>query len=111
LTLAQNDTWPPLRGRATDEDGAIDMTSADWLKFIMRHQNGTPTIAGTAIVIDPEDADGMNWQYTWGATDLATVGEYDAELEIHWDDGATPPQIETVPNDAPLTIEVRDDLA
>lgn len=109
ITIAQNDTWPPLRGRAEDEDGPIDMTGADWLKFIMK--SGALTVSGTATVIDPEDADGNNWQYVWGATDTATVGSYNVELEIHWDDLATPPQIETVPNEATRTLEIRDDLA
>jgi hypothetical protein len=109
LTVAQNDTWPPVRGAASDEDGLMDLTTADWLKFIMK--SGAVTVSGTATVIDPPDADGFNWQYTWAATDTAVIGTYDAELEIHWDDTATPPQIETVPNETPLEIEIRDDLA
>lgn len=109
LTIAQNDTWPPLRGAASDEDGLLDLTSADWLKFIMK--SGAVVVSGTATVIDPPDADGFNWQYTWHASDTSIIGTYQAELEIHWDDGASPAQIETVPNESPLEIEIRDDLA
>jgi hypothetical protein len=107
LTVAQHDTWPPVRGAASDEDGLMDLTSADWLKFIMK--SGAVSVSGTATVINPPDADGFNWQYVWQAGDTANTGDYSAELEIHWDDAAVPPQIETVPNDAPLTIKIRAD--
>lgn len=105
--IKRHDTWPPLRGLAADEAGALDLASADSVKILMK--SGSTLIEGTVDVIDPPDSEGFNWSYTWGEDDTGTVGDYAVELEIHWDDGATPPKIETVPNDGTLTLQIQAD--
>lgn len=92
----QNDTWPPLRLRAADENGALDLTLAEELIFIAKQ--GATTISGTAIAM-AEDGDGFNATYTWKANDLAISGTYSCELEITWDSGTTPPKVETIGSD------------
>lgn len=106
-TVKQHDTWPPLRGKAEDEDGLVDLTVADSLKFLAK--DGVALIEGAAEPIDPPDADGFNWSYTWQAGDTDVVGEYDVELEVTWDAGTTPPQVETIPNEGNETLTIEAD--
>lgn len=120
-SIKRGDTWPPLRGKAEDDDGLIDMSAADYVKVIMK--SGATTIQGTvtpASDVDPAytandpdfavaDSDGFNWKYTWGATDTAVVGTYSVELEITWDAASTPPQVETVPNGDNPELEIVQD--
>lgn len=105
LFVKRHDTWPHLRGRAEDENGAMPLASADSLAF--RMTNGTTTISGVAHVIDPPDSDGNNWYYAWTSTDLNTAGTWKVELKVTWNAAASPPAVETVPSHgtATLTIE------
>lgn len=103
VVIKQNDTWPPLRGAAADEDGLMDLSAADSLRFIMK--SGQTLVDGSATAIEPPDEDGFNWSYTWGTADTSVVGTYQAELEITWDAGP-PVKIETVPNEGTLEIEI-----
>jgi hypothetical protein len=34
-SIKRGDTWPPLRGKAEDEDGLLDLTVADYAKVIL----------------------------------------------------------------------------
>ncbi len=107
-TLKRHDTWPPLRGRAEDSVGnALALVGADFLLFLMK--TGATLVSGTAVVINPPDADGMNWKYVWATGDTDIAGTYQAELEIHWDEGTTPKEIETVPNDRTLEVVILQD--
>lgn len=120
-SIKRGDTWPPLRGKAEDEDGLIDLSAAEYVKVILKKDatvvSGTVTPASDPdpayTPADPDfataDSDGFNWKYTWGATDTALIGEYSVELEITWDTGSTPPQIETVPNGENPTLEIFQD--
>lgn len=118
-SVKRGDTWPPLRGAASDEDGLLDMTSAEKVLVIFKHSTGTPLIYGTIwsggsafhgdIIAPPGDSDGFNWTYTWRALDTAITGNYSTELEITWDTGTTPAQVETVPNGDNPTLTVFQD--
>lgn len=102
--IKKGDTWPPLRGRAEDENGLmpIDETISDpnaEILIFFRHKTTPATfIQGTVTVIDPPDSDGFNWEFAWRAGDTAVIGDYDVELQITWDDTTTPPKVESVPN-------------
>lgn len=108
LVLKRNDTYPYLRGKAEDSNGLLELDKADSLKIILK--DGATIIEGVAEVLE-EDSEGMNWQYKWEAGDTALAGEYKVELEITWDGGASPPQIDTVPNNGYATVEIQEDLA
>jgi hypothetical protein len=108
LTIKRNDTFPYLRGQAKDEEGPMDLTTADAIKVIL--SNGTSVIEGEVEVLDPPDAEGMNWQYKWAAGDTAEAGTYKTELEITWDEGTTPPEVETIPNSSYDEIVILEDL-
>lgn len=70
-------------------------------------------ITGTVTVIEPPIEEGgqlFNWKYIWAAADTATVGDYEAELEITWDGATTPPKKESVPNGTGPLVHIVADL-
>lgn len=105
--VKQHDTWPPLRFKVEDQDGLVNLTSADSIKLILA---GPAVITGSVDPIDPPDADGFNASYTLAAADTATVGTYRGEIEVNWDSGALPQAIETFPNSGTFTMVVEADL-
>lgn len=106
-TVKQHDTWPPLRFKVEDEDGLVDLTSADEIKLIL---TGPAVVTGDVDPIDPPDSDGFNASYTLGAQDTATVGTYRGEIEVNWDNTAIPQAIETFPNSGTFALVVEADL-
>lgn len=107
LVLKQHDTWPPLRMALKDENGLLDLTEADSAKLLLK--NGTTLITGPVIPISPVDEDGMNAKYEWAASDTAITGDYAGEVEITWDAGTSPPEVETIPNSGTVTITIQPD--
>lgn len=109
-TMKKGDTWPPLRGKAEDEDGLVDLTEADDLTVILKHTGAGPTLTGTPVPIDPPDDDGFNWRYLFQAGDTDELGAYEVELEVVWDAAATPPSVQTFPTTGFNSLEITDDL-
>ena len=113
-TYKRHDTWPPIRGVAADENGNVDLTVADSVKFLAK--SGSVLIEGTAEVLDPPESgliDGQsvefNWKYVLADGDLDTAGDYKVELEVTWDSGTTPPQVETFPSAGTELLTVEED--
>jgi hypothetical protein len=99
------DTYPAMRGEASDETGVLDLSTAVALEFMADSSAGT--IHGTATAIHPPiaDADGVhqwNWQYAWAAGDTANVGTYEVYLKVTWSSGP-PAEVETF---GPDTLEI-----
>lgn len=111
-TIKRNDTWPPIRGAASDQSGLLDLTTADSLKFLAK--SGATLISGTAEALSPPEVDfdgkEYNWRYVWADGDTAIAGDYEVELEITWDSTTTPPQVETVPNSGKQTLTIESDV-
>lgn|GEM_PF-5884682 len=108
LIIKQGDTWPLLRGNASDEHGPMPLQNAVSVTIFLK--SGATLITGACTVINPPDADGMNWQYKWAAGDTAIAGTYQAEIEIVWDTSTTPHEIETVPNDGTVQVVIEPSL-
>lgn len=102
-TVKKGDTWPPLRGLASDEDGPINMTTAGTVMFYAK--SGATLISGTVVPLAAPDVDGFNWSYTFGAADTSIIGTYTVELEIQWN--AT--RWQTIPNDGSETLTIVQD--
>ena len=68
-------------------------------------------IGATSASVDADaaivNADAGSVKYVWTATDTATAGSFQAELEVTYTNGA----IETFPNDQSISIEITEDLA
>jgi len=103
--IKQNDTVPSLRATLKNGSGsAIDLTNAT-VRFHMR------SLAGTSAKVDASaaivTANTGIVQYNWVGADTNTIGSYQGEFEVTYQDGT----IETFPNNNYLHIEVLDDLA
>lgn len=112
LILKQHDTYPFLRGQAKDSEGLMELSEADKLKVILKAQSGGTVIEGVAEALNPlEDSENMNWQYKWATGDTAVAGLYNLELEVTWDEGSSPPKVQTIPNGSYAVVEIKADLA
>jgi hypothetical protein len=112
-TITQGDTWPPLRGLASDAAGALNLSTASALQVICKATGVTITGTPTAVQPPQTDADGnsYNWQYQWAAADTNTPGVYDVALKVTWDSGTTPPHVEYVPNGTNPSLTIKAKLA
>lgn len=107
--LTVGDTYPPIRGAATDEKGLLALADADELIFVA--VSGKDLIEGEAEVIDPPEdvgdpasALGFNWRYKLAAADTAVVGNYTPWLKVVLDAETTPPEIFWVPGGDQIII-------
>ena len=94
------DTFPPVRGAALDEDGLMDLPSADLIELVAV---GPKPFGGPIKVLDPpEDVGdkaspkGFNWRYDLEEGDIAEAGNYAPWLVVTWDSSTTPPEVEWV---------------
>lgn len=112
--IKQHDTAPAyvadLKDNFDTTPTAIDLTNATSVTFKMREQGntGAPKVSSPMTIVSPS---GGQVRHAWGASDTDTVGTYDVEFEIAWNDG----KIETVPNGSDPaaqynTVVVVDDL-
>lgn len=114
LVCKQHDTWPPIRGGASDEAGLLPLGDADSIRLILKA--GNRIISNPVQVIDPPEEDAnepgrfYNWQCLWGADDTSDSGSYQVEMEITWDANASPPAVETVPSSGQKQIIIEPDL-
>lgn len=85
----------------------LDLTTVDKVFFVMRerdNEEAEPTVRSEAEVLgDPKEG---IVQYTWQTGDTDTLGNYESEFELQWEDGG----VETVPNADYFEIEVVADL-
>lgn len=108
--IKQNDTRPAYVATLKEDFGleteaAVNLTNAESVRFLARRagQNEMLDIDGIA---DIEDAALGIVSYTWDTGDTATVGEYEIEIEVTWDDGG----VETFPNNGYASMSIVDDL-
>ena len=109
FSVKQKDTRPvylvQLVDASTGSNVPINLTNATSVTFKMRVHGGTgaPKVTAAATIVDAVNG---KVQYTFTSANLDTVGTFDVEFEILWNDGG----IETVPNDSYLTVIVVNDL-
>src|SRR5215213_8754438 len=100
FTLKRGDTRPLLMAQLVDIAAGvqtpINLTTATGVKLIMKLQNApantTPTVNSACAFVNRTTG---TVSYTWTSANTATVGIYNIEFEIAWNDGG----VETVPND------------
>lgn len=98
--VKQGTTWPPLTVLLRDANGPVPLNQATGLEIRLRPQGGAATtVRGTGT----GDAGG-NFRYTWGASDLQTVGTAQMEIKVSWGNfvarfpDANFAQVQIVPN-------------
>lgn len=112
FTIKQNDQRPFFTVILKDDFGeeteaVVDLTTATSVTFSMRVAGGGAVkVNKQAADIAPDPTTG-EVTYEWDATDLDTVGEYEAEVEVTWNDG----KVETFPNLDYWDVIVVDDIA
>jgi hypothetical protein len=108
--IKQNDRRPLFVVALKDDYGestesAVNLTTATSAAFNMREVDGATVINhGSAAITN---AAGGEVTYSWGTADLLTVGDFEAEVEITWNDGKK----ETFPNTGYWEVTVNDDIA
>lgn len=99
-TIKQGDTAPVVEGTVYQRDGVTvqDLTGAT-VTFSMSKNGAVKINNVTASVANPPA--GLV-QYSWGANDTDTPGDYDGEFKVTFASGS----IERVPNNKNLVIRV-----
>lgn len=87
-------------------EAPVSLTTASTVVFNMRQVGGTALKVNRAGALITNAAGG-EVTYNWGTADTATVGSYEAEVEVMWNDGKP----ETFPNDSYWEVIVYDDIA
>jgi hypothetical protein len=103
FTIKQHDTHPSLEATLTDQDGAINLTTATTVKLLLKTPTGGTAISGTCAIVS---AVAGTVRYDWTAPNTADVNTFDGEFEITWSNG----KITTVPNDSYFSVEIKADL-
>lgn len=107
VTMKQNDTRPSLfRSLGQTVNGVasyIPLTAASKVTLYFRNAASTYIMTGSCVIAS---AAGGVVRHDWVAAESATVGIFNAEFEILWNDAG----IETVPNTGYFSIEFVDDL-
>jgi len=87
-TFVQGDTKPDITAtlyEEEDRENVLDLTTADSVRFQMRKPDDEVfTVDDSADVVV---ADQGAVSYSWKENDLSVPGLYDAQWEIHWNDG------------------------
>ncbi len=110
FNIKQNDTAPAFVVALKDDFGetteaAVNLTTASSAVFNMRTTGGSVVISrGSATITSA--ATGVV-TYNWGTANTATVGGYEAEIEVIWANGTK----ESFPNDSYWDVEIIDDIA
>lgn len=103
--IKQNDTSPALKVILKDSaDVVIPVTGASVILHMRAKTTGTVKVSAAGEVVD--GAAGIV-QYEWAAGDTDTVGDYEAEFQVTFADGA----IETFPNTDYIKVRVVEEIA
>ena len=104
-TYKQGDTLPAFRAQLRDVVNGVevakDLTLATSAKLLLR---GPATLSAALTIEAPPTGGWVN--RPWGVNDLATIGNYDVEVEVTWSGGGK----QTFPPHGYGLIVVTDDL-
>jgi hypothetical protein len=111
FTIKQNDRRPAFVVNLRDnfgegDEAAVDLTDADTVAFSMRAKGGGAVKIGRADAVISDAATG-EVTYEWDTLDTDTPGNFEAEVEVTWNDG----KAETFPNKGYWDIVITDDIA
>lgn len=85
FTIKQHDLLPALVVTLLDDDVAVDLTTADSARLLMRNLAAGLKVNAFMTILDQTDADNLGKvSYDWQGLDTDTVGTFNAEVEIIW---------------------------
>lgn len=94
LQIPQRQTFPAIRGSASDTIGLLPLATAESIDLVLNGPGGTPVVILPVVAITPPEEfelDGVPVMANWeaplaGATAaVATMVLYRAKLKITWD--------------------------
>lgn len=99
--MRKGDTWPPIKATLKEVNGdVIDLTGAD-VDFRMEDEDEVEVINRQATITDEANGE---VEFYWNTGDTDTLGKYDAEFIVTFDDG----KVAHVPNNDTITIYITD---
>lgn len=112
LTMQTGTTYPAIHMSVSDEDGLVDISTADSATLSM--QSGAFVIELPVEALDPvvvlTAADGSTETYNafadLEADSTADAGTYATQLKVVWDAGSTPPEVTFYPNAGRATVVI-----
>ncbi len=91
FTFKTGDTVPDLELTAEDENGPIDLSTAESIELFL--ESSTHTLEGLCSKVGEGGAGQLKYVWKEGDTDVA--GDYKLEIKIVW----SPAHIQSIPNE------------
>ncbi len=99
--IKRGDTLPAIRFAL--EPATTVLTGAS-VRFLMRVRGGAQVTEGVAQIVTATGTPTV--QYDWTAEDTAEAGQFEAEFEVTYPDGA----VETFPNAGFIPVRISEDV-
>jgi len=104
FTIVQEDTAPPIESQLTDSGIPVDLTdNVSNIHFYMEDKFDRVVISddltGRVNIVSGTEG---KVEYTWRSGDTDTVGVYNSEWQVLYDDG----KIETFPSRGKIRVEI-----
>jgi hypothetical protein len=95
----QGDTWPPLSGTVSDENGPVDIHLAALVEV---HLKSLATLITGTVIVDDDGTLPLRgqWHYVPAINDWSIVGDYMSLIKVTWRTDTTPHEIETYSNNS-----------
>jgi len=110
FSIKRGDTLPKVKGQLFSDSAntsPVDLTTAETVKFKMgpAGQSGTLTVDREVQVIDAAEG---RWEIQLTAIETNTQGQFEAEIEVAWDDQRV--NVTTYPKEDFISVTVFRDL-
>lgn len=85
------DTWPPLSGTCSDDNGPVNISTADSLRAIIKLETPptTKSLPATNLDVGTPETRGM-WEAPLSVDTWDNPGEWETELEVTFDEASPP---------------------
>lgn len=104
LKQKKGSTLPALEMQLVETDGTpVDLTTATGVEFRMGITPGSPKVDAAAIVVTASEG---RVKYEWVSGDVDTVGIYNGEWVVTFDDG-----VQVVPSSGFVEVEIEANAA
>jgi hypothetical protein len=115
--MPQRQTYPHIRGSASDEVDLLPLEDADDLELQLEIVDGDLFVL-PAVALNPTETfilDDVEYQANFeapiGASGLSTdVTELRGKLKVTWDASATPPLVQFVPQVGFITVSITENI-
>jgi len=104
VEFKKGDTADPYTAQLEDNNGAVDVTGNQQVKFYMKNmETGDKKVDGKQMTVtDPSNG---QVKYEWDSEDVDTVGTFESEIVVNFVDGD-----ETFPSNGFKSIRIQPDI-